>query len=241
MPGTVLTDCKVLLGGYNLSGFSNSLTLDYGAELLDDTVFGTNGTRSSKPGMKTFTFTGGGFWDSAIDAPLNTRIGASREVMSFAERGTTEGDRAFTVRAVNGKYNPLSGEVGALLPFEIDAMSANSPLVRGVLLATGSKATTGNGTGVNFTTPLAAGQKAYSALHVTAIAATSIIVTVESDDNVGFSSPVTRLTHTTFLGAGAVGADWQELAGPIATDTYWRSKWTIVGGPFTIFHVFGIQ
>jgi len=239
MPGTILTDCKIYLGGYNLSGFHNSMALEYGAEMLDDTVFGNAGTRSNKPGMKTFSFTGGGFWDSTMDAPLFARIGAVREVMSFAEDGDTVGDRAYTVRAVNGKYNPLSGEVGALLPFEMDAMSANSPLVRGVVLATGSKATTGNGASVNVGL-VGAGQRAYSALHVTAIAATSIIVTVESDDATGFPSPTTRMTHTTFLGAGAVGADWQELAGPIASDNWWRSKWTIVGGPFTIFHVFGI-
>lgn len=240
MPGTIFTDCKIFLGGYNISGFHNSLNLEHGAEMLDDTVFGTSGTRSNKPGLKTFQYTGNGFWDETLDGVLYNRIGAVREVMSFAPEGNVEGDRAFTVRAVNGTYNPLSGEVGALLPFEFSAMSANAPLVRGVVLATGSKAATGNGTGLNLGL-VASGKKAYSALHVTAIAATSIIVTVESDDGSGFPSPTTRLTHTTFLGAGTVGADWQELAGPIATDTWWRSKWTIVGGPFVIYHVFGIQ
>jgi hypothetical protein len=191
--------------------------------------------------MKTFSFTGGGFWDGVMDKPLYDRIGAVREVMSFAELGNTVGDRVFSVRAVNGKYNPLSGEVGALLPFEMDAMSANSPLVRGVLLATGSKVATGQGTAVQLTPAVALGQRLYSALHVTAIGPTSIIVIVESDDNAGFTTPTTRLTHTTFTGGGTVGADWQELAGPVATDTYWRSKWTMVGaGPFTIFHTLGI-
>lgn len=240
MPGTILTDCKIYLGGYDISGFHNSLNLEHGAEMLDDTRFGTSGTRSNKPGLKTFSYTGNGFWDETMDGVLYDRIGATREVMSFAPEGNVEGDRAYTVRAVNGTYNPLSGEVGALLPFEFSAMSANSPLVRGAVLATGSKAASGNGTGLNLGL-LGSGKRAYSALHVTAIAATSIIVTVESDDGSGFPSPTTRLTHTTFLGAGTVGADWQELAGPIATDTWWRSKWVIVGGPFTIYHVFGIQ
>lgn len=240
MAGTILTDCKIMLGGYNISGHHNSVNLEHGAEMLDNTVFGTSGTRSFKPGLKTFQYTGNGFWDETLDGVLYARIGAIREVMSFAPLGNTEGDRAFTVRAVNGTYNPLGGEVGSILPFEFTAMSANSPLVRGSVLATGSKAVTGNGTGLNLGL-VAAGKKAYSALHVMAIAATSIIVTIESDDNSGFTTPVTRLTHTTFLGAGAIGADWQEVAGAIASDIWWRAKWTIVGGPFTIFNVFGIQ
>jgi hypothetical protein len=240
MAGDILTDCKILLGGYNLSGFHNSVSLEFGPEMLDDTRFGTSGTRSNRPGLKVFSFTGNGLWDDTIDGPMFARIGATREVLSIAPVGNIEGDRGFAIRAVNGTYNPLSGEVGALLPFEISGMSANSPLVRGIVMATGSKAATGNGTGSNLGV-IATGQKAYSALHVTAIAATSLIVTVESDDNSGFTTPTTRLTHTTFLGAGAIGADWQELAGPVATDNWWRSVWTIVGGPFTIYHTFGIQ
>ena len=78
-------------------------------------------------------------------------------------------------------------------------------------------------------------------MHVTGGAATDIQVVVESDDGAGFASPTTRLTHSLFTNGGGVGADWQELAGPVATDTHWRSKWTITGGPFTIYHIFGIQ
>lgn len=243
MPGTVpiLTDCKILLGGLDISGFSNSIAIEYGAEMLDDTRFGTAGTRSNKPGIKSFSATGGIFWDPTIDGALFTKVGAVREVMSFAPLGNAEGDRAYTIRGVSGTYNPLSGEVGTLMQSEVNLHSANTPLVRGVVLALGAKAASGNGVGVNFVTPVATGQKAYSGLHVLATTATSISVVVESDDNVGFSSPTTRLTHTLMTNAAGPGSDWQELAGPIATDIYWRSKWTIVGGPFTIYHVFGIQ
>lgn len=240
MPATILTNAKIHVGGYNLSGFHNSLDVSFGPEMLDDTVFGTNGTRSNKPGLKTLSVEGSGFWDSDVDLALYSKIGAVREVLSVAPVGAAEGDVAMTTRAVSGTYAPVSGEVGALMPFNLSFQNAASPLVRGVVLATGSKATTGNGS-AQLLGLLASGKRAYSGLHVTAIAATSIVVIVESDDTGGFASPTTRLTHTTFLGAGTVGSDWQELAGPVATDTYWRSKWTIVGGPFTIHHVFGIQ
>lgn len=236
----ILTDCKIYIGGYNLSGHHNSMSLEYGAEMLDDSVFGVGSTRSFKPGLKTFGFSGSGFWDTVMDPVLYSRIGAVREVMSWAHEGNAEGDRAFTTRGVNGTYNPMQGAVGELISFDIDAMAANAPLVRGTVLALGSKAATGNGGAQNLGL-LAAGKRAYSALHVTSVAATSIQVIVQSDDAVGFPSPTTRLTHTLISNGDGVKADWQELAGPIATDTYWRSQWTIIGGPFTIFHVFGIQ
>jgi hypothetical protein len=239
MAGLILTDCKILVGGYDLSGYHNSLNVEYSAEMLDDTRFGTNGTRSNKPGLKNFSVAGSGFWEDVLDEVLYNKVGAAREVLTLGPEGNIEGDKTYFTRAVSGTYNPLSGEVGALLPFDLSFMNANSALVRGVLLAKGSKAATGNSTGVNLGAALST-QKIYSALHVTVISATSIIVTVESDDNSGFTTPTTRLTHTTVLGAGTVTADWQQMDGPV-TDTWWRSKWTIVGGPFTIYHSLGIQ
>lgn len=238
MAGIILTDCKIVLGGYNLSGFHNSINLDYGAEMKDDTVFGTSGTRSNKPGLKTVSAVGSVFWDTVMDGVIFNRIGATREVMSLAPEGNAEGDMSYAVRAVNGTYNPMSGEVGELMESEFDAHSANSPLVRGRVLANLTpKAATGNGVGVEIGA-VSATQRVYSALHVVGGATTSIVVTVESDDAAGFPSPTLRFTHTLF-GAAAIGAEWLQLAGPI-TDTYWRSTWTIVDGPATIFHVVGI-
>lgn len=244
MAGVILTDCKMYIGGYNVSGHHNSMNLEYGAEMLDDTVFGTGagGTRSNKPGLKMFNFSGDGFWDTVMDPVFFNRIGAVREVMSFAAEGTAEGHRAFTVRGVNGTYNPMSGAVGELIGFNITAQAANTPLVRGVVLALGSKGATGNSAAGQNLGLLGSGQRAYSALHVTAVNPTDISVIVQSDDNSGFSSPTTRLVHPLVTSGGGVTASWVELAGPIATDTWWRSQWTLTGvGPFTIFHVFGIQ
>lgn len=236
MAGVILTDCKIILGGYNLSGFHNSLNLDYGAEMLDDTVFGTSGTRSNKPGLKTVEMVGNVFWDTDQDEVNYNRIGANREVLSLAPEGNAIGDIAYAVRAVNGTYNPLSGEVGALLQSEFNALSANTPLVRGRVLADlTSRAATGDGDAVELGA-VDADQRLYSALHVITAPGTSIVVTVESDNDSGFPSPTTRITHTLF---NAIGAEWMELAGPV-TDTYWRSTWTIVDGPAVIYHVVGI-
>ena len=51
-----LMDARIMLGGYEYTSFSNSLTTDYGVEILDNTVFGDS-TRSNRAGLRTFGFT----------------------------------------------------------------------------------------------------------------------------------------------------------------------------------------
>ena len=243
MAGSVMLNCKVLLGGLDLSGQHSSLQLEYGAEMLDVTVFqagvGT-ATRLMKPGLKTFSFNGDIFWDDVTDLVLFNRIAATREVMSFAPVGETEGDRTFFTRGVNATYNPASGEVGQLLKANMVGQNSNQALVRGQLMKRGSvTGASSNTTGINMGA-VVAGQRIYSALHVlspTTSGAPSLTAIIESDDSAGFTTPTTRLTHSAFT---VNGADWQEAAGPF-TDAYWRAKYTISGGgTFTVFHSFGI-
>ncbi|TXH10899.1 MAG: hypothetical protein E6R03_14880 [Hyphomicrobiaceae bacterium] len=239
----VLTDCKIFLGGYDLSGHHNQLELNYAAEMLDDTVFGTSGTRSSKPGLKTVEYSGTIFWDESIDGPIFNRIGATREVLSCAHVGNAVGDPAYTVRAVQGTYNPLSGEVGQLLAATLDGHSANSPLVRGAVLIPRNPAMTVTGTGTVWQLgAVAAGKRVYGALHVIHAAGSgppAISVTVKSAAALGFGSPTNRLT---FAPQSVPGAQWMETNGSAITDQYWRADWTISGtGPnFRAFLVVGI-
>lgn len=242
MSTLVITDAKILVGGYNLSGFHSSCEMTYEVEILDDTTFGTSGTRSAKPGLKTFSFTGNMFWDTSVDEMLFNRIGAVPEVMSIAPVGNAEGDRSYCLKGVGATYSPASGEVGALMRTNLDARAAGTPLVRGSLMATGDKTATGNGTGMQLTA-VTAGHKIYSALHVTALSGTggpTIAGIIESDDTGSFTTPTTRLTHDTL---SAIGANWKEDL-PVGgiTDTYWRAKWTITGTDphITVFWTFGI-
>jgi hypothetical protein len=243
MSTLVITDAKVLVGGYNLSAFHSSCEMTYEVEILDDTTFGTSGTRSAKPGLKTFSFTGNMFWDTAVDEMLFNRIGATPAVMSIAPVGNTEGDRSYCLKGVGATYSPASGEVGALMRTNLDARAAGTPLVRGQLMATGAKAATGTGSGGLYGAA-AIGKRIYSALHVTAIAGTAVPTftgIIESDDAVGFTSPTTQLTHTAMT---AIGADWKEASSGVGgiTDTYWRASWTISGTnpSFTVYWTFGI-
>jgi hypothetical protein len=231
------------MDGYELSGIQNAIGVEYGAEMKDDTVFGTAGTRSNKPGLKTVKITGGGFWSTDYDLALYSRIGASRAVVTAAPDGHAIGDRCFFTRGVNGAYNPLSGEVGELLGFEIDFNAANTLLVRGAVAGVGAKSVTGTGTGVQLGGVII-GKRIYAALHVKGpITGTlpTLAVTIESDDNNSFTTPTTRLTFTGMT--TVIGGQWQQSSGLAAiTDDWWRAKWTIGGTlpSYPLFVSFGI-
>jgi hypothetical protein len=77
---------------------------------------------------------------------------------------------------------------------------------------------------VNNLGPVSATQSIYSGLHVLA-ASGSLVCTVKSDNSSGFSSPTTRITHSTFT---AIGAEIKSAAGAISDD-YWRVDYTVSG------------
>jgi hypothetical protein len=241
-----LMDARILLGGYEYTSFSNSLTTDYGVEMLDNTVFGDS-TRSNRPGLRTFSFTVNGYRDDGASTPFGdtsgtaySRIGAAREVFSFAPVGTADGQRSFTIRGVNGTYTPLSGSVGDILPFELTGSAAHSELIKGVVEGVGAKTATANSTGTQIGA-LSATQTLYAALHVTAYSGTSptLDVKVQSDDNSGFSSATDRITFT--QNTGSIQSQWGSVNGAV-TDDYWRTVMTIGGTTpsFTLYVTLGI-
>lgn len=240
----VIVNAKIIVGGLNLSGVSSSLALAYGAEMLDNTTFqpvGKGSNRSYQAGLKTVGITAQMFWDTIKDQTLFGRIGVAEEVVTVADVGETEGDRVFMVKGVHGTYNPASGEIGALITANLDLKSTDSPLVRAQLMTQGVKTASGNSTGINMGS--AAGKRIYSALHVMSPAeagGATIVGTIESAADAGFTAPTVRLTHPAM---DVLGADWQDADVALGdTDTFWRAVWTITGvaPEFEIYWSFGI-
>jgi hypothetical protein len=101
--------------------------------------------------------------------------------------------------------------------------------VRGqVLHPSAARTTTASGTAATFTTPTT-GQSIWATFHVLALSGTStptITFTIQTDDNVGFSSPTTRITSSAFT---AIGSQFASVAGPFAGETHIRVAWTISG------------
>ncbi|MBV1929004.1 MAG: hypothetical protein KUG81_05775 [Gammaproteobacteria bacterium] len=229
MPNHVLTNQQIFMDDYELTGDSNAVALEYGAEIKDCTVFG-NDTRNNKGALKTVQVQIAGFMDAATqDAELFSNIGISNKPISICSEGGAVGDIAYFFNAVAGEYS--TGEsVGELNKFELGA-GAQGSLIRGVVghnAATTPETATGNGTALQIGA-VSAEQRLVAVLHVLESSGTgdqTLDIIVESDDNAGFTSGITRLTFTQATTAGT--SEILELDGALLDD-YYRGSFTITG------------
>lgn len=238
-----LLNCKLWFGGYDLSGDMNALALKVSAAEKPATAFGDAGIKR-RSGLKSVMAQHRGYIDLAVggvDDVLFGKLAVADEPMTAAPTDGTEGEIAYTFRALEGEYSPM-GEVDEMFGFAVAAeSSAGDPLVRGTVVLNGTKTVTGTGSIFNLGA-VGATQKLYAALHVFGVTGgtPTLDVTVQSAALVGFGSPTTRIT---FAQAIARGSQWAAaVAGPI-TDGFWRVSYTISGStpsfPFVV--VVGIQ
>ncbi|OHD24747.1 MAG: hypothetical protein A2Y38_06005 [Spirochaetes bacterium GWB1_59_5] len=114
---------RIFVGGYELSGDHNSISVAASAEMLDETAFGDS-TRIRKGGLKTVEVIGAGHWDAAaghVDAVAFDLVGTDDQIVTVFADGITEGtatDMGFSMKGVVDKYN-LKGDVGSLLGFDL--------------------------------------------------------------------------------------------------------------------------
>jgi len=111
----VLTDATLTVGGTDLSDHIRCISLDYGAELQDDTVMGDT-TRSVAGGLMTWAFTVEWLQDYAVgevDATLFSLVGTSVALVgkpTSASVSTT--NPSYSGSGILGSYNPMGGGVG---------------------------------------------------------------------------------------------------------------------------------
>jgi hypothetical protein len=238
MAELVLTNAKIYADKYDLSGESNKLALKFGAELKDKTNFGSGGTRQRIPGLFTCSLVADGFWGSAApvvgvsqagtDTALHPLIGLQDTLISVAAAGVNVGDIGYFFKGVVGQLD-RGAKIGDLFPFVATAGERGDPLLRGTLMATGTKTTTANGAGVQVGA-ISATQKLYAGLHIfEPFAGVTPTLTVKIQSNVdnAWGAPTDRITFTAATGATAQYAT--PLAGAI-TDQWWRAVWTFSGG-----------
>lgn len=240
MASLSLTDATTWIGGYDFTTNLNEISLNTSVDDLDATTFGGGGYRARKGGLRTVESSLAGFWESAtLDAPdpqIFTNIGTADRVVTMAY-DDAETSTAYMFQAGKFSYD-MFGEVGALTPFNVSMMGTNPVgLVRGqVTKAKANVSATGaTGTGVNLGN-VSASQYLYATLHVFS-AGTTITVTVQSDDNAGFTTPTTRIT---FGPITTVGGTWGvRLAGALA-ETHYRFNVTAITGTFSVAGAIGI-
>jgi hypothetical protein len=237
MAHIVLKDVSVYAGGYDLTGDTNSVALDYGADMVEDTVFRQD-THGMRAGLKTVSFSMEGYTDGThTDTALYDQIGLEDLPLTAMTAGPTEGNTAYSFLTAVSEFQPANGAVGEMAAYSASA-AAMGDLIKGYSLANVENAdTTGATTGVQAGAATAT-QTIYAAIHVLNSGTGTLDAVIESDDNAGFTSPVTRFTFTQATG---VTSEWLTLAGPV-TDDYWRVSYTIAGADpdFTFIVFFGI-
>ncbi len=239
MAAFIIKDVRAHYEEFDVTGILNSLNIDYKSDIEDATSFADT-SRRRIPGLRDTDVNYSGFWSGVEDAGFFSKIGAaSPGIFSFAESSVV-GAKAFTLQNNLSGYT-FGGEIGSVHPFSITSLG-NGPLVSGELFVD-SVETASDVSAISEIGDVAADEAVFAALHVVnsgGDATQTLDVIVESDDLVGFGSPITRLTFPQVTTSPI--ALWQFLPGANA-DTFWRVSWTIAGTgspTFTIFVVVGI-
>ena len=227
----ILSNAKLWVGGFDLSGDMNAIALKYGADMKEKTTFASGGFRERLPGVQFYSFQHEGFWTGGTgnvdDAIFNSAFNVQNTVMTIDGQGAgAEGDIAYTGQVNLASYTP-GAKHGDVLAFSVSGDSDGDVLVRGKVCLNGTKTSSSTGTIFNLGAVTSA-QKVYAALHVidpVSGSTPTLDVVIESAALVGFGSPTTRIT---FSQANAKGAQFKSTAGAI-TDAFWRVKWTIGG------------
>ena len=132
------SDASLVVNSVDLSNHVRSLTITYEAEMLDDTVMGTSGTRSNFPGLKNWTMEVNFLQDFAagsVDATLFPLVGAVPfPIVAKPTSGAISATNpAYSGNAVLETYPPITGEVGTLAMVTANFRSGGgSALVRDI-------------------------------------------------------------------------------------------------------------
>lgn len=223
MAELVTSDASLWLGELALRSKLNGMGLSLGPDLKDTTTYGDT-YRRRLAGLKAFGVQMSGFWDVDADAVLLNTDLALNDVAVTISPLSTVGAVAYVGLADLADYS-MGGQIGDVFAFNAGAQGS-SLLGRGLLMHNSVLSATANGTGQQLGA-LSDSQKMLCAVHVPLVAGStpSLTVTVQSDDNAGFSSPTTRAT---FGAITAAGWAYTTISGAISDD-YWRYAFAISG------------
>lgn len=227
----ILKDAGLFLAGYDFQSISNQVAVDDEIGLVEATSFG-DAARRRLPGQRDVTMAAEGYVDlSSLDTVLNDRIGTVDEVMTVLPLDRAEGSPGLFFEAALGEYK-RGGQVGEMFAFSISAEgSGGDGLIHGNILfaaitAAAAKTASGNGAGQNLGA-VSAAQKLYAALHVVSASESDTLdVTVESEANDAWASPITQIT---FAQKTAIGSEYAAPKSGAIADTWYRIAYTIGG------------
>lgn len=231
--------------GYDVTGDSNSTTMQMQYEALDTTVYGCS-ARTRAAGLEDVTLDDAGFWQAGtgtVDPTVFTALGGASQVVTNSNDGI-EQSVGYFYRSRVYSYETFT-EVGQMMPFRFTASSARpssgvaaSGAVRGRVLKQKASVSGTGATGTAFQIgATGASQFLYAAFHVFS-AGTTITAVVESNADNTFGSPTTRFT---FGPITTTGGTWGTRVAGAITDQWFRLRVTAITGTFQIACVAGIK
>jgi len=244
----ILKDVGLFVGAYDLTGFTNKVAHNVGAEMQDETVMihGGADTRKNKAGLITNMITAEGFVDLAalgVDSatyegsnrPLFNQITLYDQLVTLCPDGIEEGDLAFQQLMAEALYEP-GASVGELLKYKAEFAGRQAPISSTAFLPFTQQVASGASSKIQLGA-LSATQRLYAGLHVIQFNGTSLDIIVRSDANAAAGGETTRITMTQ---ATTFTFEQKSVAGAI-TNTWWDIEWTFVGTTFTALMVLGIR
>lgn len=236
MADPVIQTSRVWLGGYDISGQLNMVSLKgrraelSDARMTDDIMASFPGIQSVDAQTDGFYSAGSGEADTVASARIITKE-ASEWPLTFLPPSApgipgADGNVAYNLRTAQFAMY-FGADHGQSLPFRLKSLARTGKLDRGtVMLPKATYASTTTGSIVQLGA-VAAGSRLVAILHVfTVTGGGTWTLTVESDNGVGFGTPAVQAT---FTGATTITRQVIEVAGAI-TDDYWRVVLTKVGG-----------
>lgn len=234
MAALALIDAEIVAGPLRLGGQANEVKLDMSAKELDATVFTSGGWTEVAAGLKMAEIEASGYMNPAPletgalspDAQMWNELGGAQVPVTICPTAA-DLSVAYIVPTRRGKIS-LFGKVGELAPFG-STMWGDGAAARGQLIHPANVVRSAGGTGstaVLGTVP--AGRSLLAAIHVLAVTGTgpALTITVQRDDNAGFTTPTTVAT----LGPiSAPTAQLTTVVGPITPDDRYRVTWTLTG------------
>ena len=237
-----LFDNTILAGNasvcIDLSGNANSMSFDAPYETTDTTSF-ADLVRKREALLHDSSFEIGIQADAAEQprADLESLQSDPDGLWSWIESNASmaEQDYGLFVQALQTNLQRVA-QMDGILTLNVSGDGNGHLIVGQVMQEDETLSATGQSTGFQFGA-LSAGETLRAAMFVLTATAGTLDMTIESDDNSGFTSATTRMTFSQF---SAVGTEQQTVAGAI-TDDWWRVNYTIATGPFVAVVLMGKQ
>ena len=237
MAEQILKNVKLYVGGYDVTGDMNEVSLSEKADMVDNTVFGDN-SRGRIAGMRDVELSAGGFWNASsgvtgttygkIDPVAFRNLGSSMNAITILPNGTGLGDIAYTVPGCIGEYSP-GGSIGDMFGFSVSAYSINA-LSRGKLVMRGLVSTDWGGvntsTGQNIGTATTK-MKIVTGIHVlesSGAAGGAVGIKIQASTASDFSGTPKTLYATTLTTGLSGKSIYLTTKNPTTSYSYVRAK-----------------